>query len=398
MDTEADGSNRVITDPPAGQVVADRLDGKPTPGQPERAGQAPGRNPGSQRNDGWPLLSMSAGELAALERDFPSFQIWREITGDRVRFVARSRSAGAHPHTLITADLAELRAGLTNDQLTATMQSSLAQPSIARMYSYLLGGKDHLAADRQAAHEVLDVFPEVSLLARANRAFVTRAVQHVATAGVGQFIDVGAGLPQSPNVHQTAQEVNPAARVAYVDCDSLVLAHARVLMADGPGVTVVDGDMRTPATVLADSGLRQIIDLDEPVCVLLASVLHFVTPAEADATVAEFVSAMAPGSFLIVSAGTSTGTDPDLLGRLRRAYAGTAAVSCRTAEEIAAYFTGLELAPPGLVDVWAWRPHYEWCWPTTPSGRLIGTVGRKPPAQSSASSGTHTPHPPRSAA
>jgi O-methyltransferase involved in polyketide biosynthesis len=386
----------VITDPPADHALVGRFGGKPTADQPERAGQAPEGSPGSLHDDGWALLNMRAGELAALEQDFPSFQIWREIMGDRVRFVARSRSVGAHPHTLITADLAELRAGLTNDRAAMTPQLDPAQPTIARMYSYLLGGNDHLATDRRAAHELLDVFPEVSLLARANRGFVTRAVQHVATAGIGQFIDVGAGLPQSPNVHQTAQEVNPAARVAYVDCDPLVLAHARALIAGGPEVTVVDGDMRTPDTVLADSGLRQIIDLDQPVCVLLASVLNFVTPAEADAAVAGFVSAMAPGSFLIVSAGTSTGTDPDLLAQLERAYAGTAVVSGRTADEIAGYFTGLDLAPPGLVDVWAWRPSPGRLWPAPLSSRLIGAVGRKPPVQSSASSGT--PHPPRSAA
>lgn len=371
---------------------------KPAPNRPQPGGQAPGRHPSRRGEDCWPPPHVSAEEFAALEADFPGHRIWQEITGEHARFVAQSRRAGTRPHTLVTADLAELRAGLTDGQRAASSRSDSRPPSIARMYSYLLGGNDHLAADRQAAGEVLGAFPEVRLLARANRGFVTRAVRHVAATGIGQFIDVGAGLPESPNVHETTQQANPAARVAYIDCDPLVLARARAHTDGAPGVTVLDGDMREPASILANPALQQIIHLNQPVCVLLASMLHFVTPAEADAIAAAFVSAMAPGSFLILSAGTSTGSDPDLLTRIERAYAGTAAVSGRTAAEIAGYFTGLELEAPGLVDVWAWRPDHQWHWPAPPAGRLIGAVGRKPDRQPGTHTATQTPHPRRSAA
>ncbi|HUY51061.1 MAG TPA: SAM-dependent methyltransferase [Streptosporangiaceae bacterium] len=183
---------------------------------------------------------------------------------------------------------------------------------------------------------------------RRARPFVTRAVRYVAAQGITQYIDVGAGLPTAPAVHETAQEVDLAARVAYVDNDSLVLAHARALLAGGPGVTVVPGDMRDPAAILANHDLRTLIDLDQPTCILLASVLHFITPAEADASVAEFRAAIAPGSYLVISAGTSTGTSPALIDRLRSTYANTSDITGRPAEEIAAWFTGMDVIPPGL--------------------------------------------------
>ena len=388
----------MITDPPAGHIKAGPPGGKPVAAQPETGDQAWEAGLSHRGADRWAGLDMRVKDLTELETDFPDFRIWCEITGERVRFVAQSLAAGTRPHTLVSPDLTELRAGLTDGERTASPRFDPARANIARMYSYLLGGKDHLASDRQAANEVLDAFPEVSLLARANRGFVTRAVRHVAAAGLSQFIDVGSGLPESPNVHETAQQVNPAARVAYVDRDPVVLSHARALLAGGPGVAVAGGDMRDPAAILASHELQQVIDLSEPVCLVLASVLHFVAPAEADAIVAAFVSAMAPGSFLVVSAGTSTGTDPALLTRLECAYAETTVVSSRAAEEIAGYFTGLDMEPPGLVDVGAWRPDHEWFWPAPPSARLIGAIGRKPNPQPSTSSRTPAPFSPRSAA
>ncbi|HUY48378.1 MAG TPA: SAM-dependent methyltransferase [Streptosporangiaceae bacterium] len=150
----------------------------------------------------------------------------------------------------------------------------------------MLGGKDHYPADREAAQSILVDFPEVEHVARANRRFVTRAVRYVAAQGITQYLDIGAGLPTAPAVHETAQQADPAARVAYVDNDSLVITYARALLAGGPGVTVVPGDMRNPAAILANPDLRLLIDLEQPVCLLLASVLHFLLPAEADATVA----------------------------------------------------------------------------------------------------------------
>lgn len=320
--------------------------------------------------------------LKAIRRDFPHFRIWREITGDRTRYIARRQQPVPGPHTVVTADLGELRSALGSDAGQEDDHPAplpdVPAPSIARVYDYLLGGKDHYAADRAAAHSILADFPEVAQAARANRKFVTRAVRYTATHGITQYIDIGAGLPTSPAVHETAQQANPAARVAYVDNDPQVLAYARALLAAGPGVTAVPGDVRDPAAILTHPDLQLLLNLDQPVCILLASVLHFLLPDQADAAVAAFRAAMAPGSYLIVSAGTSTGTSPALLDRLRSTYANTSDITGRTADDIAAWLTGLELIPPGLVDAQAWHPgiHHHWLTPHT--ARILAAVARKP--------------------
>ena len=322
-------------------------------------------------------------ELTALRDEFPGFRIWREIIGDRTRYIARSAHPGTSPHTVVTAELDELRTTLGEDggQQAVAVPFDTSAPNIARVYNYWLGGKDHHAADRQAADSVLTDFPEVALVARANREFVTRAIRHVARQGIVQFVDIGAGLPASPAVHEAAQEITADARVAYVDNDALVLAHARALLAGDPGVVVMKGDMREPEAILDSRVLCGFIDLDQPVCVLLASVLHFLTAAEADAAVATVKGWMAPGSYLVISAGTSTGTDPELVRCLQAAYGDTAPVTGRTAVEIAAWFDGFSLARPGLADVWAWRPgdSLRALRPDVSRARFLAGVGRKLP-------------------
>jgi SAM-dependent methyltransferase len=289
-------------------------------------------------------------DLAVLRQDFPGFRIWPEEICDRTRYVARSQRPGLHPHTVITDDLDELRQALK----TADAQPPFSpdRPNIARTYDYLLQGKDHYQPDRQAAEWVLEEFPKVAAVARANRAFVARAVRHVARQGIRQFIDAGAGLPASSDVHEMAGD----ARVVYADNDPMVLAHARALLAVDSQVSVVAADIRDPEAALASPGLRGLLDLGQPFCVLLASVLHFLPADEADAAVAAFRRLMIPGSYLVISAGTSTGTDPGLISRLQAAYDDTTPVTGRTAEEVSAWFEGLTLAKPGLTDVWAWRP------------------------------------------
>ncbi|HUY46494.1 MAG TPA: SAM-dependent methyltransferase [Streptosporangiaceae bacterium] len=290
------------------------------------------------------------------------------------------------PHTVITDDLAELRDALTGAarQVTPPKEnpspSGGSAPSIARMYSYLTGGKDHMAADRQAADSVLSEFPEVATIAMANRRFVTLAVAQVAEQGIGGFIDIGAGLPSRLNVHQVARRINPAAATCYVDSDEIVLAHAGALLAAGPNVTVAKGDLRDPAAILAHPALAGTIDVTRPVCLILASVLHFLEPGEADHTVATLAAAVAPGSYLILSAGTSTGTDPALLARLRSAYSPVSVVSARTEADIVAWFAGWDVLLPGLVDVRHWQPgplpRRTRPYPT--AGRFLAAVARKP--------------------
>ena len=174
-------------------------------------------------------------------------------------------------------------------------------PNMARVYDYWLGGKDHYAADRAEAERLLAIYPPLRDLVRENQAFVTQAVTWAARQEIGQFIELGAGLPASPAVHQTARAVLPSARVAYVDNDPVVLTHARALLATSDGVAAVAADLRDPAAVLADPGLRAVIDLREPVCVIPGAVLHFLDADAARAVTAGYARQMAPGSFMAIS-------------------------------------------------------------------------------------------------
>jgi O-methyltransferase involved in polyketide biosynthesis len=289
--------------------------------------------------------------LAALRQEFPAFRIWREEICGRVRYSAYRTQPGLHPHTVITDDLAELRAALEPSQYAALIPFSPDVPNVARMYDYMLGGKDNLAADRAAAQVILRDFPEVEQIARASRAFQARAVRYAAARGITQFIDLGAGLPTVPATHDSARAACPDARVAYVDRDAVVIAHARALLAVDDKIAVIPADLRDAGGVLTDDELAQVIDLDQPVCMLLVSVLHFLRPRQADRAVAAYRQAMAPGSYLVISAGTSTGTDPALIRSLQAAYRHAAPVTGRTQGDIAAWFTGLTLLPPGLTDV-----------------------------------------------
>ena len=222
-------------------------------------------------------------DLAVLQAEFPAFRIWEEQMPGRVRYVARSRTDGVNPHTVIAADLDEMRGALQPSLAVSSDERSFstAEPNIARMYAYWLQGKDHYAADRAAAGRVLEQFPEVAEVARANRSFVTSAVRYLADQGITQFIDIGSGLPASPNVHETARSITPGARVVYVDLDPVVLAHARALLAVDENVGVVAGDIRDPAGLLRAVASTGVIDSIRPTGVLLTSLLHFLTAAEA---------------------------------------------------------------------------------------------------------------------
>jgi S-adenosyl methyltransferase len=334
-------------------------------------------------------------QLPALRAEFPGWRIWREDTCGRVRYIARSRRVGLHPHTVVTADLPELRQalqvarperrfrlfpGIRLIPAGSGLEFTPSEPSVARIYDHLLGGKDNYPSDRAAAHAMLAKFPEISQIAQANRAFLARAVRHVANGPVTQFLDLGAGLPARPNVHEAAREVAPGACVAYVDRDPMVLAHARAMLAVDDRIAVAAGDLCQPAELLASSDLVSTIDFGRPVGVLAVSVLHFLPPAEADALVAAVKDRMMPGSYLVISAGTSTGTDPRLITEVQAAYGKTAEVTARTEAEIRAWFDGLDIAWPGLTDVRAWRTDTPQDsvppWPSR--ARLLAGVARKP--------------------
>jgi O-methyltransferase involved in polyketide biosynthesis len=252
------------------------------------------------------------------------------------------------------------------------------KPNAARIYDHLLGGKENFASDRAAAAQLLRALPDAARIARANRAFLATAVRHVAGHGIDQYVDIGAGLPTPPNVHECARAAVPGARVTYVDNDPVVVSHARALLATDDQVTVVSADARQYETVLSALESGGIIDLSEPVCVLFVSMLHFMADSDADALVAAFRDRMAPGSYLVISAGCRDDSTDQMGEDIRSAYGSGTVLSGRTAAEIVAYFGDFELVPPGIVPVTEWPIEVRPWAPSPPAtaGMLAG-IGRK---------------------
>jgi hypothetical protein len=252
----------------------------------------------------------------------------------------------------------------------------LTVASAARIYDYLLDGKDHFAADREAARRVLAAFPEARALARANRRFLTRVVWYLAEHGIRQYIDLGSGLPTSPNVHEVARQVRPDARVVYVDSDPVVASHGRAICDAGSGLAFVEHDVRDPQGILDDHALGDVIDFSAPVAVLGVSLLHFI-PDEGNPReiIAAFRWRMTPGSYLALSHAASDGSDEQALSQSASIYRGAALPAIpRTTDEITSYFSGLDLIEPGLVDVTQWRTDMR----EKPTKiRFLAGVGRK---------------------
>ncbi|WP_433786541.1 SAM-dependent methyltransferase [Actinomycetospora sp. CA-101289] len=229
-------------------------------------------------------------------------------------------------------------------------------PSPARMYDYYLGGRDNFAADREAAEAVIASHPEQRQLARNNRAFLVRAVEHLAAAGITQFIDIGTGIPTSPTVHEVARRTHPDARVVYVDDDPVVLAHARAQLADDPALAVVDADMHDPDVITDHPDVARLIAFDRPVAVMFVAVLHFSAGDEPRRIVEHFRRRMVPGSYLVLSAGSSENLSDGELAEIHAAYARTPRGGhLRSRSEIEALFAGFALIEPGVVDVCRWR-------------------------------------------
>jgi O-methyltransferase involved in polyketide biosynthesis len=248
------------------------------------------------------------------------------------------------------------------------------KPNIARVWDYWLGGKDNFAADRELAERMLAVHPISAQMARENRQFLGRTVGFVAARAVRQFIDVGAGLPTALNTHDIAQHVDPEARVAYVDNDPMVISHARNMLEKSPGVIAVPGDMRDPKRILSDAGLAELIDLAEPVCVILSGVLHFTDAGTARCVAAAFAQAVVPGSYLIISVGTGSPSDWE---NFNSAYT-AARVYTHSLEEILSFFEGLELMPPGVVPVRGWSGDGSAFDLKAHRATFLGGVARKP--------------------
>jgi O-methyltransferase involved in polyketide biosynthesis len=221
-------------------------------------------------------------------------------------------------------------------------------PSPARMYDYYLGGTDNFEVDRAAADKVKANMPEAGDAAWANRGFLQRSVRWLADHGIRQFIDLGAGLPTMNNTHDAAQDVAPDARVLYVDNDPIVAVHANKLLTDSSGTAFVTADFREPDALFDHEVTRKVIDLDQPVGLLLVAMVHFV-PDEDDpyGLIRGYMDRLAPGSYLALSAGTNDRQADRAVGTIRDVYAkSTAAVHMRTREEVTRFFDGLEIVPP----------------------------------------------------
>jgi hypothetical protein len=234
------------------------------------------------------------------------------------------------------------------------------RPHPARVYDYLLGGKDNFAADRAAAQEALQANPDGRISPRENRAFLRRVVHYLAAeAGIRQFLDIGTGLPTSPNVHEVAQAVIPDARIAYADNDPIVLAHARALLTSGPAgkTAYINADLRDTDSILASAALRDTLDLTRPVALLLIAIMHFVPDQDGpDGIVSRLLDALPAGSYLALSHLTGD-FDPRAWEGVAEVYARNGMVMrVRSLPEIKRYFDGLELIEPGVVLLPRWRP------------------------------------------
>jgi hypothetical protein len=253
-----------------------------------------------------------------------------------------------------------------------------SRPHPARMYDYFLGGKDNYEVDRAAAARVIEAAPEVRVSVRANRAFMRRAVRFLADNGVRQIIDIGTGLPTSPNVHEVAQSADPGVRVAYVDNDPIVRAHAGALLTGVGNTRIVLGDLRDPQAILQHPGIRELIDFDQPVGLLLVAILHFVTDEEGPGKiVATLRDALPAGSYLVLSHATDLrGDRTEAASVYQRA---TATMNLRTHAEITRLFDGFDIVEPGLVQVPFWRPDGPLPEDADTIG-FYGAVARKPDA------------------
>jgi S-adenosyl methyltransferase len=252
----------------------------------------------------------------------------------------------------------------------------------ARVYNVWLGGKDHFAADRKAAAEVAAHRPQVVAGARANRAFLGRAVRYLARErGIRQFLDIGTGLPAACCTHQVAQAIAPDCRIVYADNDPLVLSHARALLASTPegSCDYLDADLRNPEMIMREAA--RTLDLRRPVGLLLIAVLHFLPDADDPAAiVAALAGALAPGSLVAISHLTSD-LAPDAVNSGVAAYNALvpAGITARTHAEVTALFGGLRLVPPGVVPVSEWRHDSHDCF-GQPADVYAGlaVTGRRP--------------------
>jgi SAM-dependent methyltransferase len=231
--------------------------------------------------------------------------------------------------------------------------------NIARVYDYWLGGSNNFRADQDAARAMIAIEPNIRAIARANRAFLGRAVRFLAEeAGIRQFLDIGSGIPAGRNVHEVAQEVAPGSRVVYVEVDEVAVAHSTLLLEGNPDAAIIQADLREPENILTAPQTRQLIDFSQPVGLLLVSVLHFLEDGDNPwQVVADLRDALAPGSHLVLSHATGE-AKPDVATAANTVYMSKVAArgDVRSRDQIERFFDGFALVDPGLVYLTQWRP------------------------------------------
>ncbi len=309
--------------------------------------------------------------LETLQLEFPEYRISQQVIAGKLFYVAEAADPNVQPVYAQAETVDRLRAKLRVPEA----EFSAEVPSIARVYDVLLGGKDNFAADREQAKQVLGVFPHAAELAVQARQFQARAVSYAAQQGICQFLDVGCGLPTAPNTHETAQAIQPDARVVYADNDAQVLSHARNLLARSSGVLACAGDLNYPAEILYDWRIRRFLDFGQPVCLILAMTMHFQPPGQAGKITAELIAGIPPGSFVIMSV---VGGDTELGEDMARTYT-AAPVYNHGPGGLAHFLRELDIIGPGITEARQWRA------PVPDPGHRRGdawaAVGRKSPAQ-----------------
>jgi hypothetical protein len=241
----------------------------------------------------------------------------------------------------------------------AASQIDTSKPHPARMYNAYLDGRDNYPVDREAVRRVLRDFPEARAIAKANRAFLQRAVRFLAgQAGIRQFLDIGTGIPSAGNVHEVAGQVAPDCRIVYADNDPIVHVHASALLTASGSTSIVLADLRDPEAILAHPKVRGLIDFSQPIALLLVAILHFISDEEDPAAiVAVLREALPPGSYLALSHGTADFHPPGGAEQAATAYKdATAPLILRTHQQVSGFFDGFDLIDPGLVQAPLWRP------------------------------------------
>jgi S-adenosyl methyltransferase len=259
-------------------------------------------------------------------------------------------------------------------------EANLDRPNAARVYDYFLGGAHNTAADRELAAQILRALPDAQLAVQANRAFLRRAVLYCVQAGIRQFLDLGSGIPTVGNVHEVAQRAQAQCRVVYVDIEPVAVAQSQAILAGNDQAAVLQADVADPDRILGDPELHRLLDLRQPVAVLMVAVLPFVSDAsDPYRIVARFRDAIRSGSYLVISHGTAD-VRPEGFAMLTERYRATGtSLTMRTRQQVQRFFTGFELVDPGLVFIQQWRPdpsdeneeHRGW-------SSIYGGVGRKP--------------------